>query len=1656
MKTKIMKKINKTVALILSILLVITIVDSRILNAEAVDESVNITVSVTDTESAAVSDATIKLMQKGVDGAPDNEIGGVSWTETSGEYMANVTVDTDMEYYVIVSADGYQNILSDAKPLVAGANTYSVTMKKVLDSITVKVVDSSDADVKIETASVALYKGGESTILDMAQTDDEGTVIFTGGTFVEGETYKVVVTKAGYKENEENFEITASMGTIAVELDAIVPFTVVVTDESGSFINDAAVRFTDEDDNEVEVTNATNGEYTSLGDVVGSNFTIDIEKTDYVPKTVTHTIDADPTNNTLSIALEHVKLQVNILDGSVDASDLILKKENAGVYVVVPNPDWTLVDGKYVTDVVEEGATYKVEVNKDGYYYNTNVESVTIENNNGVNVIGVSAKEFASIKLTDMVVGSNICLYKDSVADENLVDEVTLTADEYTFSNLEEGSYIVAQGNYRKSGAISVSSGDTIQKTKADLWNESELSIITIGTAPSVTYEGNSVNGMVNVLETSQTSVGQELTIIPSENTVIVGLVYYNGTSYESLISEKVDGSISLTDNGVNAFFSDEYSSADAEKVLYIITDKVIAVNDVTVQFGDEPNVTSFEQSELDVMVSGPFGNVAETYTLTQDSSNNPAVNEGPNGEFTHSTANGTFLGGKVDFTHSSLGNYTYAFDFTVNISLKSASQTLNADVIEALQQEVVPTVLKETTIEIKEVEIKFEGNHVDVQLGNGGSITATNTSRTYIVNTTEFQVFSVTGSHLFDQYELNNGAPTALADTDGVITLNEGTNTLRLSRSRDGLQSAEYTFIADTALPTISDIQFDYANKDLQSVTENYNYNEPATINSFDNIVISATVADVGQGIGKVELVLWGATSGVEMNGDPQQGVYEYTLATTDRRVSYFIRVTDKAGNITESTNYVLSIDRVAPISSGATYNGFNLIDGIQYGGAGASVTITFSDAHHNISPLGVSCSVPCTTAFSADGSAVAVTISFGNGEYNGITISCADVAGHRSSTVTLDNIVVDSVAPVVNVSLSSAAGSVENGGMIFYNGSVTANVSVNDLAINASSITSSQGTKLASESTEILSADGLYTYSVSALDMCGNNGTSSAYTFTIDTKAPEAILTFDNNDLINEKYYNAVRTATFTVKDVNFDPAATVISVESTGVKPVISQWTGIGDSTYQATVTFTADAEYVLTFECVDRAGNHSNIIEEQRFVIDKTAPVIEVEYDNNDVINGMYYSAVREATITVTEHNFVSDALEITLTASIGSAPEVSNWSSNGDVHTAKVKFDKDAVYTMQIAYTDVANNTAAPYALERFTIDTTAPELEIYGVDNNSANNDLVQPGIRYSDVNLSENVVIELSKSTGEKVEYARTETNEDGVFTILYNDFERLESIDDIYSLTVSVEDLAGNAVSDSIVFSVNRYGSNYTLVSELETTVLTEAKEIVVTEINVDPLEESRISYSLNGKIVDLEKGTHYTVEEVDTDKNWKKYTYVISADNFSEEGAYVLTLYSKDRATNVQDNKAKECDIEFVIDRTAPSIVVSGIKNDGRYTTDIKTISLDIQDNLGVKEVVVKIGDEVYATFTKEDLSAEYGVVSLDIGESNEWQHISVSATDDAGNEVVSDSVRIMVTSNVFAQWLSNAPLMIGTIAGAVVVVGGGVAGTVTLRKRKRIKK
>ena len=49
----------------------------------------------------------------------------------------------------------------------------------------------------------------------------------------------------------------------------------------------------------------------------------------------------------------------------------------------------------------------------------------------------------------------------------------------------------------------------------------------------------------------------------------------------------------------------------------------------------------------------------------------------------------------------------------------------------------------------------------------------------------------------------------------------------------------------------------------------------------------------------------------------------------------------------------------------------------------------------------------------------------------------------------------------------------------------------------------------------------------------------------------------------------------------------------------------------------------------------------------------------------------------------------------------------------------------------------------------------------------------------------------------------------------------------------------------------------------------------------------------------------------------------TYTIKASCFEGEGDYVINIYSEDEAENATTNKAKQTTIEFVVDKTPPTI-------------------------------------------------------------------------------------------------------------------------------------
>ena len=589
-----------------------------------------------------------------------------------------------------------------------------------------------------------------------------------------------------------------------------------------------------------------------------------------------------------------------------------------------------------------------------------------------------------------------------------------------------------------------------------------------------------------------------------------------------------------------------------------------------------------------------------------------------------------------------------------------------------------------------------------------------------------------------------------------------------------------------------------------------------------------------------------------------------------------------------------------------------------------------------------------------------------------------------------------------------------------------------------------------------------------VKATDWAGNDSEVTK-DVKIDITDPTIEVTYDLNSPLNERYYNNTRTATVVVTERNFDPSAVDFEITNTdGTRPAVSGWShsagaGVSDSaTHTCHVTFQADGDYTFTLNTTDLAGNRSSYTRVDEFTIDQTDPVIQVSYDNNsDEMEG-YFNENRTATITVTEHNFNAAEVNAMITASLQgsgvSAPGVGGWSTRGDVHTASVTFSQDADYTFDIEYTDLAGNVAADYTQDSFTIDKTAPEIEFFDIEDKSANKGVVAPGVRYSDVNYTEsgvNITIEGAKDEHGETALTGDRSSIPNGESIKMADFAHTEETDDVYTMRAVIRDKAGNETEETILFSVNRFGSTYEFSPEtkafLDQFYTNDPKDIVVTERNVDTLVFNGISYGRDGKQTELKEGEDYTVKASGSEVSWKQYIYNISKDNFQEEGRYNVTIDSQDRAENMMNNKVKGLDIEFVVDKTAPTVVVTGIEA-GAYREDSRDMTINVADNTAVEKVEVLINGDVKEEYSQKEIEQKNGELTYTIGNDNDSQDVLVVATDLAGNEGSSDEQSVLVTANLFVQFINNTPLLIGTIVALVAIAGGLVWFFLVFKKRK----
>ena len=592
-------------------------------------------------------------------------------------------------------------------------------------------------------------------------------------------------------------------------------------------------------------------------------------------------------------------------------------------------------------------------------------------------------------------------------------------------------------------------------------------------------------------------------------------------------------------------------------------------------------------------------------------------------------------------------------------------------------------------------------------------------------------------------------------------------------------------------------------------------------------------------------------------------------------------------------------------------------------------------------------------------------------------------------------------------------------------------------------------------------------------ATDFSGNQGDSEITELKIDVTNPTISVSWDLNNPLNGRYYKDTRTATVTVTDRNFDPNNVRFSITNTaGTSANIGGWSsssniGVSDTaTSTCQVSFPADGDYTFTLGCTDLAGNSGEYGQTDEFTIDKTIPVMTVSYDNNNARNGNFFKETRTATVTIREHNFNAADVRAAITASLEgsgiSTPSISGFSGSGDVHTATVNYSTDGDYTFDIDYTDMAGNAAADYTQDSFTVDLTAPELEITDVEDKSANNDAVAPKVEATDVNYdAKGVTMTLTGANNGNVEVGKVVSAIQNGQSMKFNDFARTEEMDDLYKLQAKAVDKAGNETQKEIMFSVNRYGSVFILDNDtkdwLKTgdegyTYIREEKEVGIREINVDAIESRSITVNRDGDLASLKENTDFTVKNSGSDAQWKEAHYVIAKNNFEEEGNYTVILNTQDKAQNSMNNTSvkkanKNLPIEFAVDKTAPTVVVSGVEDDAQYRAAERAMIVDAKDNLALTKVSISIDGEK-TVYDGEELLKDNGVIETAVASANRWQNIEITAEDAAGNVLGQSKealegepvvLRALVTPNIVIQYYMNKPLFYGSIAAIVIIAG-----------------
>lgn len=328
-------------------------------------------------------------------------------------------------------------------------------------------------------------------------------------------------------------------------------------------------------------------------------------------------------------------------------------------------------------------------------------------------------------------------------------------------------------------------------------------------------------------------------------------------------------------------------------------------------------------------------------------------------------------------------------------------------------------------------------------------------------------------------------------------------------------------------------------------------------------------------------------------------------------------------------------------------------------------------------------------------------------------------------------------------------------------------------------------------------------YNLSYQCSDKAGNTSDSvSSPEFVIDKTVPEVSVVFEKGNNKNG-FYGSVRTATISVKDVNFD-ASRISVIGISGQTYTLSNWTR-KENTFSTLMTFSKDGEFAFDVTAKDKAGNQGNSVHVNTFTIDLKSPEIVIE----GVTDKSAYNSTVAPKITFKDTNIDKDTISVELNGAINGRVDLTDKytvSEDGLVYTFRniedVK-ENDDLYTLRASVKDKAGNTTVKeveFSVNRFG------SIYILGDNLKNINDKYVKSvkDIEITEVNVNKikkgSVVITLSvngtpNTLSEGTDYtveAKESAGDWKQYVYKFND--SLFAKDGSYILTVVSEDEAGN----------------------------------------------------------------------------------------------------------------------------------------------------------------------------------------------------------------------------------------------------------------------